>query len=248
MSFSSEEHLINPAQLSSAFNALRRLPTEKRAFVPGGDPSMGGDPSGGGAPPPGGDPSGGGMPPGGDPSMGGGAPPPGGGAGGDGGLMQMVTSMQQQIQQMQQGGGMGMQAGAGGGAGKNPLTPKIDEKAVMLQILKILARIADFLKVPIPATEMVVNQNDMTQLAQASSAGGPMPGMDPSVGGGGGPQPMPGAGAPGGMPPPGPEKMGHDRRQTKKAEDGFAFDTSRLAGISNRAAAIARIQRTRAAA
>lgn len=235
--FASEEHLINPAGISSAMRAVAALRgAEKRAFVPGGDPSMGGDPAAGGGAPPG-DPSMGGAPPPGDPAAGGGAPP--GGGGGDGGLMNMVLGMQQQLQQMQQGGGMGMQAGGGGAGGKNPLTPKIDEKAVMLQILKILARIVDHLKIPIPASEMVVNTGDMTQLAQASSSGGPLPGMDPTASAG---QPMPGTGAPGGM-PVGPEKMGGDVR----AREGFAFDTSGLSGVRDRAASIARIQRIRKA-
>lgn len=235
--FSAEDHFINPAQLSSAFRAL-----EKRAFIPGGDPSMGGDPAAGG---------GGGAPPM-DPMAGGGAPPPGGGGGGgDGGggggaLMQMVQNLQSQMQQMQMGGGGAMGGGmAGGAGGKNPLTPKIDEKAVMLQILKILARVVDHLKIPIPASEMVVNTNDMTQLAQASAGGGPLPGMDPTAQAGGAPGPMPGAGPPGGVPMPGagPEKMGRDVNE----KQGFAFDSSGLVGVSNRAAAIARTRRAQLA-
>lgn len=234
--FSSEDHLINPAGISSAMRAVNALRgAEKRAFVPGGDPSMGGAP-------PGGDPAAaGGPPPGGDPGAGAGAPPPPGG--GDGGLMQMITGMQQQIQQMQQGMGGGMQGGGGAGA-KNPLAPKIDEKAVLSQILKLLARIVDHLKIPIPASEMVINTADQVALAQASQQGGAMPGIDPTAqAAGGGPgQPMPGTGAPGGM-PIGPEKMGRDGR----AREGFAFDTTGLSGVRDRAASIARIQRLRKA-
>lgn len=141
---------------------------------------------------------------------------------------------------------MGMGGGAGAGAGgKNPLTPKIDEKAVLLQILKIQARIADQLGVKIPASEMVVTQSDMQGLAQASSSGAPMPGMDPSAGGGaaGG-----GGGAIGGIPPmdpmagagvPGGEKTGNYR------SNGVAFDRSQLADVHDRAAAIGMLRRTR---
>lgn len=147
----------------------------------------------------------------------------------------------QQMQQLQMGGAGG--AGAGG-AGKNPLTPKIDEKAVLLQILKIQARIADQLGVKIPASEMVVTQNDMQGLAQASTSGAPMPGMDPSAGapgggaaGGGaigsmpGMDPMQGSGVPGG------EKAGSYKG------NGTAFDTIGFTDTNNRAAAIGRVIR-----
>lgn len=232
--FATDFHLVNPVQLGNAFDALKEF--EKMAFVPGGDPSMGGgggDPSGGGAPPPpGGDPSGGG----------GGAPPPPPAAGGGGGgdlLMQKITQMEQQMQQMQMGGGGGM--GGAGAGGKNPLAPKIDEKAVLSQILKLLARIVDHLKIPIPASEMVINTADQVALAQASQQGGAMPGMDPTaqaaMQGGGAPQPMPGAGPPGGAPPPGAEKMGNDRQS-----GGFAFDGAGLGRVFSRASAIAKVR------
>lgn len=223
------DHLINPALLQMTKQAgIGGF--SKHAFVPGGDPSMGGAPpggdpaAGGGGPPPGGDPSGGG---------GGGGPPPG-----DPRVDQIVQQMQQMQQQMMAGGG-----GAGGAGGAKGLTPKIDEKAVMLQILKILARIADQLGIKIPASEMVVNQQDMMGLAQASSSGGPLPGMDQSQGGGGG---AGGGGAIGGMPPmdpmqgagmPGGEKAGGYR------PNGTAFDTSSLTQLSNKAAAIGRLRK-----
>jgi hypothetical protein len=157
-----------------------------------------------------------------------------------------AAQVQQMIQQamMMQGGG------AGGGAGAKGLTPKIDEKAVMLQMLKILARIADQLGIKIPASEMVVNQQDMMGLAQASSSGQPLPGMDPSAGagagggaGGGGAiggmppmDPMQGAGQPGAA---GPEKAGSYR------PNGTAFDTGGLAEIGNKAAAIRQLRAQR---
>lgn len=231
------EQLFNPALLQMTKQA-RLGGFGKYAFVPGGDPSMGGgggggDPSmgGGGAPPPGGDPSGGG-------GGGGGAPPP------DPRIDQLMQMMQQ-LQMNGMGGG-----GGAGGAGKNALTPKIDEKAVMLQILKILARIADQLGIKIPASEMVVTQTDMQGLAQASSSGGPMPGMDPNLGAGGG-QAGGGGGAIGGMPGmdpmqgagvPGGEKAG------SYTGNGVAFDTGGLAAMGDRAGAIARIRRASRAA
>lgn len=225
-------HLVNPVQLDNAFAALKEF--EKQAFVPGGDPSMGGDPAGGGGG------GGGGAPPPGDPSGGGDAgapPPPAPGGGGGDLLLQKITALEQQMQQQQMQGGMGGGAGAGG---KNPLAPKIDEKAVLSQILKLLARIVDHLKIPIPASEMVINTADQVALAQASQSGGAMPGMDPTAQagmGGGAPQPMPGAGPPGGAPPPGAEKMGKDQ-----VSGGFAFDGAGLGRVFNRASAIARVR------
>lgn len=235
------DHIVNPQLLTMVRRGLGGF--NKLAFVPGADMSGGGggasqgDPSqGGGAPPP----QGGGMPGGG----GGGDPTPPGGGGGDpaASLMPMVQQMVQQ-QMAQMGGGMG--GGAGGAGGKNPLTPKIDEKAVLLQILKIQARIADQLGVKIPASEMVVTQSDMQGLAQSSSSGAPLPGMDPSAGGGAG---AGGGGAIGGIPPmdpmagagvPGGEKTGNFK------SNGVPFDRSQLADVHDRAAAIGQLRRSR---
>ena len=168
---------LNPELLGLARANVARF--AKQAFVAGGDPTMqgGGDPSQAGGAPPGGDPSqGGGMPPGGDPSQGGGAPP-GGAPGasmdptaGQGGVTPDIGNMiQQQVSSALQAqmGGAGGAGGMGGGGGMKP--PKIDENVVMLQILKILAKIADALKIPIPASEMVVTQDDLKAMAQ----GGP---------------------------------------------------------------------------
>jgi hypothetical protein len=243
------DHFFNPALMRLTQSAITKV-----AFVPGGDPSMGagGDPSqGGGAPP---DPSQGS----GDPSGGGGAPPPDGGGGGGGGIdpgmvQSMVTTAVQQAM-ASQGGGAGGGGGMGAG-GKNALTPKIDEKAVMLQILKILARVADFLGVKIPASEMVVTQSDMQGLASASASGGPMPGMDPSAGGGGaggGGDPSGGAGggAIGGIPPmdpmqgagtPGPP--GGAAKAGSYQGNGVAAEG--MVAMGNKASAILAIQRHR---
>ena len=133
---------------------------QKEAFIDQAAMTGGG---GGGAPPT--DPSvgGAGAPPMDPAAMGGGAPP--GGGGGDA-LMGMIQSMQQQIQGLSQGGGGGM---AGGAGGVEPIKPKIDVNVTLLQILKILARIADALGIQIPASEMVATSNDVTQFAQQQS-------------------------------------------------------------------------------
>lgn len=216
---------INPRLFQAAQDALNGHDPIKRGFVPGEgaaaqgaggaapDPGMGGGgmPPGGGAPPP---DAGGGMPPG-----GGGSPMEGAGPQPD--MQMMIHQAVQQAMMMNQGGG-------GGGMGKNPMTPKIDEKAAILQILKILALIADALGVRIPASEMVVSTGDMTQFANnqqsqqmqagaggAAPAGGAgMPNLSP-------PQPM--GAMPGAAPGAGPTKVGgYLERQ------GDAFDASGL--------------------
>lgn len=149
---------------------------------------------GGGGAPPGGDPAAmGGMPPGMDPAMmGGGGAPPAAPAGPD--PTTMLPLITQAVQQAVGGAGGGAGAGAGG-----PMKPKIDVNVTMLQILKILARIADALGVQIPASEMVATSNDLTQFAnqQATGAPGtppqssitppsPIQGASPAMAGGGG--------------------------------------------------------------
>lgn len=245
MPFDTSDHLINPALLSMTKRAGVGLGGfSKRAFVPGGDPGMGGGGGGGGDPAAGG----GAPPPGGDPAAGGGAPPPDAGGGGSGGgvdpamIQQMVTQAVQQA--MPQGGGAG--AGGAGGAG-GALKPKVDVNSVLLQILKIQARIADQLGVKIPASEMVVTQQDQMGLANATQSGQPMPGMDPTAAAGGGAGGG-GGGAIGGMPPmdpmqgagtPGGEKAGSYR------PNGSAFDTAGFGDMNNKAAAIARLRKNR---
>lgn len=239
-------HLINPSMIDFARSAAGLSAFQKRAFIPGTDPSMGGqgggDPSQGG-----GDPTGGA---GGDPTGGAGGDPSGGGGGGGGGdqsaiiqqLQQQIQQMQQQMMQMQQGGGGGGAGGAGGA-----LKPKVDVNSVLLQILKIQARIADQLGVKIPASEMVVNQQDLGQLAASTQAGTPMPGMDPTAAGAGGGAGGAGAGAippvqgmdgmqPAGQPGAG-MKQGHDH-----VNNGHAFDTSGLAALGDRVSAIRRMR------
>lgn len=241
-----ENHLINPHMLKlardtfqSAYPGLR-----KAAFVPGGDPSMGG-----GAPPPGGDPSGG-MPPGGDPSGGGGAPPPdpsmmGGDPSGGGGAPPpppppsggsdpaMLAKMDQMISMMG--------AGGGGGSGQNAagqIKPKIDVNVAIMQMSKMIARIADALGVKIPASEMIATPDDLTGMANKQMAGGQ---EDATMAPGGA------GGAPGGIPPmqgmsdmsAGPGKTAADK---PKWNNGNAYDYAGLADTSSTASAILRFR------
>lgn len=172
---------VNPELLGLAKENLGRFakPLEKQAFVPGGDPAaMGGDPAAGGMPPggdpmaggmpPGGDPMAGGMPPGGDP-MAGGMPPGGDPMAGGGDPMAAIQPMiQQAVQQAMAGAGGGMGGGAGAG-GEGAIKPKIDVNVEIMQMKKLLAKIADGLGIQIPAAEMVATPEDLTQMAQ----GGP---------------------------------------------------------------------------
>lgn len=248
---------VNPELLGLARQQVARFAKlEKQAFIPGGDPSMGGDPSaGGGAPPggmpPGGDPSaGGGMPPGGDPSGGAGGMPPGGagGAGSDptAGIQapssDITSLIQQQVQAavagMTPGGGMGAGAGAGG------IKPKIDQNVVLLQILKMLAKISDTLGIHIPASEMVVTPEDLRAMAQ----GGPGAAAAQDQGGGGAAGGMPGQSAIKPIEPmqaasPGLAAGGGEKGAADHVrQQGVAFDTSALQRNMNKASAIAKIR------
>lgn len=155
----------------------------KQAFVPaGGDPAMGGgDPAAGGAPPA--DPAAGGAPPA-DPAAGGAPPAPAGGGIDPSMLGPMI---QQAVQQAM--GGAGGAPGAAGAAGGQQLKPKIDINVAVMLILKLLARIVDALKIPVPASEMAATAGDLTTFAQSVSAP-PAPGAnaappaDPAAAGG----------------------------------------------------------------
>jgi hypothetical protein len=83
--------------------------------------------------------------------------------------------IQQAVQQaMAANSGSGAMTGGGGGGG---LKPKIDVNVALMQILKILARLADALGVQIPAAEMVATSDDLNQMAASQQA--------PAGGGGG---------------------------------------------------------------
>ena len=188
-------HLLEIARQQSLKAAA--MPLSKVGFVdpataggqgappPGGDPSGGGgapppgmDPSAmGGAPPPGMDPSamGGAPPPGMDPSAGGGAPPVDPtGAGGSVGR----AEIQAMIQTAMGGGGA---AGAGGAAGGGPLKKKVDVNTEIYQIKKLLALIADSMKLPVPASFMMGDPVDDPHEDPAKAQGDPASaGYDPT--------------------------------------------------------------------
>ena len=194
---------INPKLVQLAQHYLDQQ--DKQAFIDQG--AM----AGGGAPP-GGDPSAAG---GADPSAGGGAPPS---PGIDPAMIQqMVQQAVQQSVGSQMGGGM---AAAGGAA----IKPKIDVNVTMLQILKILARIADALGVQIPASEMVATSGDLTSMAQqqqtADAGGGapPQSSIQPI-------QPM-GAASPAMV---GAQKQGHDIFGTAYNAGSPRYDSQNLA-------------------
>lgn len=143
----------------------------------GGDPAaMGGDPMAAGG---GGDPMAAAM--GGDPAAMGGDPAAmGGGGGGGPDMAAMMARLQALEQQLAAGGGGGGAAGAGG---VEPIKPKIDVNVTLLQVLKILAKIADALGVQMSAAEMVATQEDLTSFAMNQSGGA---GAAGGAGGGGG--------------------------------------------------------------
>lgn len=187
------------------------------------DPSMMG---GGGAPPM--DPAmmGGGMPP---------PPPPsGGGGGGDAG----VTAKLDQLIQLMQGGGAGAQSGANQ-AGQ--LKPKIDVNVAIMQMSKMIARIADTLGVQIPASEMIATPNDLTSMANKQQAGGQ---QDAAMGGGG---PPGGISPMGGMPgmEAGPGGGGAGKSANDRVQGGRAYSHSSLEETMNKAAAISKLRKAR---
>jgi hypothetical protein len=152
---------------------------DKLAFMPAGDPAMGGappmDPAMGGAPPmdpamggaPPMDPAMGGAPPM-DPAMGGAPPmdPAMGGAPPADPLAALAPMIQSAVQQAMAASGnaqSGPQAGGGG------IKPKIDVNVEIMQIKKILAKIVDALGIPIPAADMVATPEDLNQIAQGGA-------------------------------------------------------------------------------
>lgn len=160
--------IFNPQLLDVTRQAiLKSANANKRGFVDaaaasgaGGDPAAaGGDPAAAGGMPPGGDPMAAAMG-GGDPAAAGGAPP------GDPRIDQLMQMVQQMQQQQAAGGG----GGAAGGV--EPIKPKIDVNVEIMQMKKMMARIADSLGVQIPASEMVATPQDLTQMGMQSQQGG----------------------------------------------------------------------------
>jgi hypothetical protein len=248
---------------------------QKRAFVPSGDPSMGGAPPGGappmdpammgGAPPmdpammggapPGGMPPGmdpammGGMPPGGappmDPAMMGGMPPPPPPAPAIDPAM--IQQMVDDAVKKSNGNGNGNGASMGGG-----LKPKIDVNVELMQIKHMLAKLADALNVKIPAQDLVATPEKLMAMASGGDSGS---------GGGGGAGAIPPIGGISGITPagtPGGEKSGYDLaanarniRQNlihpsiKQAEAAGQAISLPMFSTGGRAASIAAVRRKR---
>jgi hypothetical protein len=240
---------------------------QKRAFVPSGDPSMGGAPPGG-APPM--DPAMmGGAPPGGappmDPAMMGGAPPMdpammGGAPPMDPAMMggappppppapaidpAMIQQMVDDAVKKSTGGNGGASAGGGG------LKPKIDVNVELMQIKHMLAKLADALNVKIPAQDLVATPEKLMAMASGgdSGSGGGGAGAIPPIGGISGITP---AGTPGG------EKAGYDlatsarnirqnliHPRIKQAEAAGQAISLPMFSMGGRAASIAAVKRKR---
>jgi len=163
---------INPHLLSQARGQV------KQAFVAAGDPAMGGDPAAAGGAPPMDPAAAGGAPM--DPAMAGGDPAAMGGAPPMDPMAQIQPMIDQAVQaaMASQGGGA-----AGGGAGP-AIKPKIDVNVELMQIKKLLARIADAMGVQIPAAEMVATPEDLGQMAEGGT-GAPAAADGGAAGGGG---------------------------------------------------------------
>ena len=145
-----------------------KYPLSKQGFVDPAAAQGAGDPAaaaaGGGGDPAAGMAAmmGGGMAPPGDPAAMGGGPDP------------AMESRLAAIEQQLAAGGGGAAAG-----GVEPIKPKIDVNVEIMQMKKILARIADSLGVQIPAAEMVATPGDLTQMAQGENAAGAAPPPSP---------------------------------------------------------------------
>jgi hypothetical protein len=147
---------VNPELLKMA-----RAHLQKVAFVAAGDPAMGGDPAAAGGAPM--DPAAAGGAPM-DPAAAGGAPmDPAMGGGDPMAAIQPMIDQAVQAAMASQGGGA-----AGGGAGP-AIKPKIDVNVELMQIKKLLARLADAMGVQIPAAEMVATPEDLSQMAEGGT-------------------------------------------------------------------------------
>jgi hypothetical protein len=165
-----------------------------------------------------------------DPMAAGMGPPPGeemGGGGDTAGLEMRLAALEQQLA----AGG-----GAAGAGGVEPIKPKIDVNVEIMQMKKLLARMADALGVQIPAAEMVATPDDLTQMANQEQQAG-------------------GAGGAGASPtsaiPPIEPMQGASPSLAKAAEgNGDDYSEASLVKVSGRAAALAAIlaQRKRQAA
>lgn len=153
--------IYSPQLLALARHGLRKAAFVDAAAAGG----AGGDPMAAGAAGPMAPP----IPP--MPAAGGGDPMAGGGGGG--GMMDPAMEARLAAIEAQLAGGGG--AGMAGGAGVEPIKPKIDVNVEIMQMKKLLARMADALGVNIPAAEMVATPQDLTQMGMQDQAGGAAP-------------------------------------------------------------------------
>jgi len=170
MTYTAPDYSKLSALLAIANDRVKQA--EKRAFVPTDAAASGGA---GGAP----------M----DPAMAGGSPAPVDPAMAGGGMprdpVMMGGGVGMPMDPAMSGGGDPMEAfraivkeelaasGAGGGAAgaaAGGIKPKIDVNVEIMQMKKLLARIADALGVHIPAAEMVATPQDLAQKAQPAAA------------------------------------------------------------------------------
>lgn len=99
--------------------------------------------------------------------------------------MDPMAQIQPMIDQAVQAAMAAQGGGAGGGGGTGPaIKPKIDVNVELMQIKKLLARLADAMGVQIPAAEMVATPDDLTQMAEGGT--GAPAAADGGAGGGGG--------------------------------------------------------------
>jgi len=192
---------------------LARTLLEKRAFIPAGDPALGGPdpgagpPGGGGmAPPPAGDPSGGGAA---------GAPPVS--------TDQIRQIVHEAVQAHGLAGGAAAGAGAAGGAA---IKPKIDVNVEIMQLKHMMAKLCDQLGVQMPAQDMTATPEKLTAMAQGQPTSASATGQQP----------------PSALQPPGPvtpiQPMDGATPPPKTASEQGMAVTSRLAETEQKAAAL----------
>lgn len=210
--------------MDKTLEELVKMARNKVGFVDGAAMAGGGDPAAaaaGGAPPPGGDPA----------AMGGAPPPPPEGGGGMDPMM-----IQQMVQQAVQQAMAGQGGGGGGAGGGGALKPKVDVNVTLLQILKIVTRMAEAQGVEIPPSEMVPDMTSVNQLAQMSQSGD----FSGAGGGAGGGQQQ------SAIPPIEPMQAAGPAmgKQSKLIDDGHAYEgidraAASMTSMSHQAQAIA---------
>lgn len=166
-------HTIDQLVYIARSNVRKQAAAEKKAFV---DPAAA---QGGGMADPMAGAAASGMPM--DPMAMGGGGAPAGGAPAPGGISAEEIRAIIKNELAASGGGMG-----GGAGGMEPIKPKIDVNVELMQIKKMIAKMCDSMGVQIPASDMAVNSQDLTQMAMGQQGGAPA-GGDPAAAAGGAP-------------------------------------------------------------